>query len=563
VRALAAAFAALAFLGGAHDRTSSLIVFSADRAPAISGDVFRADRNGHVVNLTHSPWQDSQPLVSPNGKLVAFLSDRGGSGGLWVIGVDGTGLRRVPAIGFPSEQYVQMAWSPDSRTIALTAGTVAHVTLSLATPGGRPRTLVRSGAFGSVSWSPDGSLVAVHTEGAIGAYTPAGKLVWSVPSGGGSASWSAQGLFATGAYDGRVHVVDESGRERFSVAADSATWSADGTRLTAVTPRRTRVFTSGGRLVSSRPTSRVSTPLGLNTAGVGTHWTVRDGSHVYAHVYGCGDDGGPVAAIQSLQPVPGTRSVVYASYCAEPFDNLYSINSNGTGLRRITNVQANQVQPRLSPDLTRIAFAESQYTGLSCKGCPQSLRTIGVDGRNATTLTSPPDCTFDDSPAWSPDGTQIMFSHSACDTAPGAEAVASVGGTPTSLHIPAWTLAWGPTRIAYANGSTAPTSLWSAAPNGDGRVRIASVGAGLTTPAWSPDGRLAYLLGTSVVVNGKKVALPFAQVRSLAWSPDGTRFLVAAKPKGAPTFDLYTVKTDGTDVQRLTLNLDVSSADWR
>jgi Tol biopolymer transport system component len=64
-------------------------------------------------------------------------------------------------------------------------------------------------------------------------------------------------------------------------------------------------------------------------------------------------------------------------------------------------------------------------------------------------------------------------------------------------------------------------------------------------------------------VNGKKVALPFAQVRSLAWSADGTRFLVAAKPKGAPTFDVYTVETDGTDVQRLTFNLDVSSADWR
>jgi hypothetical protein len=64
-------------------------------------------------------------------------------------------------------------------------------------------------------------------------------------------------------------------------------------------------------------------------------------------------------------------------------------------------------------------------------------------------------------------------------------------------------------------------------------------------------------------VQGKKVALPFAQVRSLAWSPDGTRFLVAARAKGMPTFDLYIIKTDGTDPVRLTQNLDVSSGDWR
>ncbi len=216
----------------------------------------------------------------------------------------------------------------------------------------------------------------------------------------------------------------------------------------------------------------------------------------------------PEAAIESLQPVPHTRSIVYQSYCAEPFDNLYSVSPDGTGLRRITNVQANQVRPRISPDRTRIAFGESQYAGLSCKGCPEALRTIGVDGTSGVTLTSPPDCTFDDSPSWSPDGTQIMYVHSECDTAPDAMLIAAGGGTPTDLHVPAWTLAWGPTQIAYANGATAPSSLWTAAPNGAGRVRVASIGAGLTTPAWSADGRLAYLLGTSVVVAGEEGRAP-------------------------------------------------------
>jgi Tol biopolymer transport system component len=303
--------------------------------------------------------------------------------------------------------------------------------------------------------------------------------------------------------------------------------------------------------------------VGPNTIRTGSTFAVRRGTRVYTHVPGCDDDGGPVAAIEWLQSVPGSTSLVYQSYCAEPFHNLYAIAPDGSRIRRTTNVQADQVQPRVSPDRTRVAFAESQYVGLSCKGCPQALRTIGVDGTGATTLTTPPDCTFDDSPSWSPDGTQILFVHSACDTAPDGMVVGAAGGSPSDLHVPAWTATWGPTRIAYANGSTAPSSLWTSLPDGTGRHEVAQIGAGLTSPAWSADGRLAYVVGTSAFVQRRKVPLPFAQVRSIAWSPDGTRFLVAARPRNAPTFDLYTVRIDGTGVQRLTTNLDVSSGDWR
>src|SRR5581483_10205216 len=264
---------------------------------------------------------------------------------------------------------------------------------------------------------------------------------------------STTGLFATGPYDGRIHVVDERGAERFSVAATFATWSPDGKRIATVHGRRGEVRTSSGRLISSK---RLATPfdtvpvwasptrvafdnapsVGPNTIRTGSTFAVRLGTHVYTHVHGCDDDGGPVAAIQSLQAVPRSTSLVYQSYCAEPFHNLYAISPDGTGLRRITNVQADQVQPRLSPDRTRVAFAESQYTGLSCKGCPQALRTIDVDGTGAATLTTPPDCTFDDSPAWSPDGAQLAFSHSGCDSAPDVQVIAAGGGTPADRHEP-------------------------------------------------------------------------------------------------------------------------------
>lgn len=579
MKALAAVTAAAALTGGAaHAGGGSLIVFSADRTPAVTGDVFRVDANGHVANLTHSPWQETQPVVSPNGKLIAYLSDHG-PGGVWLIGVDGRGAHLLSSKGFPTQYYVPLAWSPDSREVAYVTGGLVSNRMTLWVTG--VGAITQAQVLNTPQWSPDGRLLTIARNGYVDAFAPDGKRAWTVANGSGPTGWSARGLFATGSRDGRVHVFDERGLARFSVPASSAVWSPDGSELATVKGLRGSVYSNTGRLVSSRritdpydtgPTWTSTTHVvfgptpafGPNTIRTGSTFAVRLGTRVYTHVIGCDDDGGPQAAITSLQRVPKSSSVVYESDCAEPFDNLYALNGDGTGLRRITNVQANQVTPSISPDRTRIAFGQSQYTGLSCKGCAESLHTIGVDGSGATTLTSPPDCTFDGFASWSPDGTQIMYSHSGCDTAPDAMLVAAAGGPPTDLHVPAWTLAWGPSRIAYADGSTAPSSMWTAAPNGTGRVRAASVGAGLPTPAWSSDGRLAYVVGTTAFVNGNKAAaLPFASVRSIAWSPDGTRFLVAAKAKGTPTFDLYTVKTDGTDPVRLTSNMDVSSADWR
>lgn len=83
-------------------------------------------------------------------------------------------------------------------------------------------------------------------------------------------------------------------------------------------------------------------------------------------------------------------------------------------------------------------------------------------------------------------------------------------------------------------------------------------------PAWSRDGRLAYLQSSTVVIaGGARVALPFRLIGDLGWSPDGTRFLITGIRPGDAVPDVYTVRTDGTDLRRLTRNLDVSGAAWR
>ena len=74
---LGAAFAAVVSARGAGSSTQ--IVFAADHRPALDGEIYRVDMNGKRVDLSRSPYADTQETVSPDGKRLAFLSVRSGS----------------------------------------------------------------------------------------------------------------------------------------------------------------------------------------------------------------------------------------------------------------------------------------------------------------------------------------------------------------------------------------------------------------------------------------------------------------------------------------------------
>ena len=61
-----------------------------------------------VRRLTNHPGIDTTPTWSPQGHQIAFTSDRTGSPQIYVVGVDGTGLRRITF-----ESYCDRpTWSP-------------------------------------------------------------------------------------------------------------------------------------------------------------------------------------------------------------------------------------------------------------------------------------------------------------------------------------------------------------------------------------------------------------------------------------------------------------------
>ena len=83
------------------------IAFNSSRANNNDIYVVNVDGSG-LRRLTNNPAIDTSPTWSPNGQQVAFTSDRTGTPQIYVIGSDGTGLRRLTY-----ETYCDRpTWSP-------------------------------------------------------------------------------------------------------------------------------------------------------------------------------------------------------------------------------------------------------------------------------------------------------------------------------------------------------------------------------------------------------------------------------------------------------------------
>ena len=76
---------------------------------------------GDIRNLTNTPAEeDRDPSWSPNGKWIAYFSDRGGEYGLELRQQNGMGEPRRIDLGKPASFYYSPVWSADSKKIAYT-----------------------------------------------------------------------------------------------------------------------------------------------------------------------------------------------------------------------------------------------------------------------------------------------------------------------------------------------------------------------------------------------------------------------------------------------------------
>jgi Tol biopolymer transport system component len=202
-----------------------------------------------------------EPAWSPDGRRIAFTSNREGSFDLYAMDAEGTATARLTAT--PADDR-DPSWSPDGRRIVFSRGTPGDLYV-IDADGSSVRRLAATPAHDAQpAWSPDGRWI-VFTRKAPGTSI---RELWLVRADGSGArqltsleavtdapAWSPDGTriaFATNVHNVQFDIyiigVEGTGRRRVTVTAEDTfepAWATDGATI---------AYSEGGAIYSKRMT---------------------------------------------------------------------------------------------------------------------------------------------------------------------------------------------------------------------------------------------------------------------------------------------------------------------
>ena len=258
-------------------------------SPALSPDgkrvVFEAlnqlwlmDIGGKPIALTNDKFYKEDPVWSPDGKSIAYSSDKGGTEDIYIFDVATKQEKRVTTTGDSAE--VALAWSPDGKMFACQDQDGATYILDIAT--GKKRLIIPAQfAPSKPSWSASGNTIAIAalkpytkrfregTSQILTADVATGKLTYTEPApyksigtrGEDGPLYSPDGTSIAFVMDSVLWIqpVDKSGipsgagRAINTEVTDAPTWSGDSKKLLYLSSGKLRMIQADGTNASTVP----------------------------------------------------------------------------------------------------------------------------------------------------------------------------------------------------------------------------------------------------------------------------------------------------------------------
>ena len=108
-------------------------------------------------NITNHASEDYDPIWSPDGSRIAFVSNRDGDTDIFIIHNDGSSPTNITS-SFGSD--LNPAWSPDGKSIAFTSNRSGQFEIYVTEIDGSTVSPVSQNGAREYSWSPDGDKIA-------------------------------------------------------------------------------------------------------------------------------------------------------------------------------------------------------------------------------------------------------------------------------------------------------------------------------------------------------------------------------------------------------------------
>ena len=259
---------------------------------------------------------------------------------------------------------------------------------------------------------------------------------------------------------------------------------------------------------------------------------------------------------------PRNGKIVFVSNRADGIRELYVVNRDGSGERRLTFNDLEERAPVWSPDGSRIAFAGQAPDG------NWDIYTVAPDGSDQRRLTTDP--ARDDIPAWTPDG-RIVFTRGLFACPCGLWIVNADGSGEKKLDTgPGDATAGSPAptgnKLAFASNRTGTWAIWVGQTDGHFQRQVTSPAAGTFgdfQPRWSPRGNdIAFLEDSTDVDNDlfvvhsdgsdlhRLTTTPTRVEFGTSWASDaGELVFWAQDPSG--TSHLFSIRPDGSGETQL------------